>query len=79
MLLLYMYTVEPVLCSLCHGRSLVLNDRFHRRGLFLIDVCTTCYERPPSLERPFSLGRMGGLLTLSPLHYESKQPVLSSQ
>ena len=37
-------TVEPVLCD--HN---VLNNRFDKHGLFLIDVCTTCYERPPVL------------------------------
>ena len=39
-------TVEPVLCGLCHERPFVLNDRFHRHGLLLTDVCTMCYERP---------------------------------
>ena len=52
-------TVEPVLCGLCHERPLVLNDRFHRHGLFLIDVCTTCY-RDLSLERSLLLGRWCG-------------------
>ena len=47
-------TVEPVLYGLCHERPLVLNDRFHRHGLFLIDVCTTCYKRPPVLETAFA-------------------------
>ena len=46
-------TVDLVLGGLCHERPLVLNDRFHRHGLFLIDVCTTCYERPPDLRDCF--------------------------
>ena len=31
-------TVEPVLCGLCNERPLVLNGRFLRHGLFLIEV-----------------------------------------
>ena len=49
--------VEPLLCDLCHKRLLILKDYFHRHGLFLIDICTTCYERP------LLLGRFGGLKT----------------
>ena len=46
-------TVEPVLCDLCHERPLVLKDGFHRHELFLIDICTTCYERPPAVRNRF--------------------------
>ena len=57
------YTVEPVLGGLRHERPLVLNDRFHRHGLFLIDVCTTCYERPPVLRDAFAAQKGWSLKT----------------
>ena len=37
----------------CRERPLVLKDSFHRHRLFLIEICTTCYERPPVLTDRF--------------------------
>ena len=46
-------TLEPVLCDLSNEQPLVLKDRFHGHGLFLMDVCTTFYVGPSVLRDRF--------------------------
>ena len=49
----YLEKYTNLFCATRHEWPLVLKDCFHRHGLFLIDVCTPCYERPPVLRDCF--------------------------